>query len=748
MQEMLFEIPEKVRVSGVVHFEGQPIEGATVYAHSCASNGEDIQTEETPTYRDGSFVFESLLNVPHRMLIASKPGWAFGWTFIKGTENTEDAAIELHEALSFCGTVLNTEGEPIQGACVRTYFVVLPGDPKDNLGTGPEAKVGKAMTDFCGNFCLSDVPKGAKLSIEITHPDYSKSCYGGLIAGGKDFNFELAGFSAKFRRKSPGGTIEGRLLFGTTGEPATGITLAAICDDNGSRFHGHTLAKAKADENGFFCLENLIPGLYYICLSSKLDSWTTVPEEVLVDEGQTVSGLELKLIKGGRITGRLTDADTGEPFVDKWVWFKDSPRRISPPGAIVRTDENGVYRFLVPPGRITIYHSPPSGYNREAIKRHVDVAEGETINVDFSLHRKKSKCVVIALMTPDGKPVPGAQIYRERRGGPPSRADDEGCFTLEWKHRRREESLFIIQPKLRLCGTAKVQLQREGEYQIKLEPYQVAGEVKGRVVDENGEPVAGAYISADFWDDDALVSYDYDGIIGAGAMSDKHGEFRLSNLIVGRSHNLSIEGRKGYGDAHRSFVPTVETFRLPEIVLLTADRHIAGRVTTPDGTPLPGVRVFNSSGPLREASTDAKGRYRLTELTKERVHVVVKYARYLLVHREVIPNEDAARNEVERRKSEGKAYTLGLSDFVIETGDQFVSGKIIDIEGQPIGNAGIRVEKGETLYSTQSDDNGHYYLPDLVDETIELVVSHPDYSDVCRTTETNKSDVDFVLTPI
>ena len=732
MQEMLFEIPEKVKVSGTVHFEGQPIEGATIYAYSGAADWERIEAE-TQTYKDGAFVFDALTNVPDRLLIASKPGWAFGWTYVKGTENREDVAIELHEAESVCGTVLNTEEKPIQGACIQAYYVKLS---EASVGMC-ESKVARATTDFEGHFCLSDIPKGAGLAIQITHPDYSLMNYIKLVAGAKDLTFKLA----------KGGTIEGHLLYGTTGEPAAGIMLAAIRSD-----FAMGLTLAKTDEDGFFCLENLTPGLYSVYLESKLDAWTMVAaKEVLVSEGQTVSGIELKLIKGGWITGRLTDADTGEPFADKWLAFHDSSRQGVPSGAGAKTDENGVYRFRAAPGEATIHLSPSPGYvGPEQIHRSVNVVEGETVNADFSLHRKKTeqKRFVIALVTPDGKPVAGAQIYR--KPGKVSLADDEGLFTLEWQHPHQEESflfanwctpsrkrtLFIIQPKLRLCGVAKVQFQTEGECQIKLEPYQV-GEVKGRLVDEKGEPVVGALIRSNFRFHDGPRCQ----INAPEAMSDKHGEFRLSNLIVGCSYGLSIS-KKGYGNAGSSFVPTVETLMLPEIVLQTADQYIAGRVTTPDGVPLPGVRVYINTDPpgWRETFTGAEGQYRLTELTKRRVCVKVETG-HIYVSREVLPGEDTARNEVERRS--------GFSDFVMDkTGDRFVSGKILDVTGQPVSNAWIYVKKGETLYHTHSDENGRYHLPHLSDEMVELVVTHTDYSTVYRSTETNKSDVDFVLTPV
>jgi len=370
MQEMLFETPERVSTSGVVHFEGQPIQEVIVYSYSAHYDEVRELQAETETYENGYFIFEALPNVNQRLLIASKPGWAFGWTFIKGDENTEDATIELYEAKSLSGTVLDTKGKPIQGAYAQAYYVALPGI---SLGMLHGAKVARGLTDASGNFCLSDIPKGARLAIRITHPDYSKNHYINLVAGAQDLTFELA----------EGGAIEGYLSYDTTGEPAAGITLAAIRSDFAM---GVTLAKT--DENGYYRLENLTPGLYSVYLESKLNAWTMVAgKRIFVGEGETAKAAELKLIKGGWITGKLTDADTGEPFTDEWVVFNDSSRIIANVGS--KTDENGFYRFRSAPGRTAILLKPPSGYaGPQQVCRHVEVAEGETVNADFSFHRK------------------------------------------------------------------------------------------------------------------------------------------------------------------------------------------------------------------------------------------------------------------------------------------------------------------------------------------------------------------------
>ena len=67
--------------------------------------------------------------------------------------------------------------------------------------------------------------------------------------------------------------------------------------------------------------------MYNLYLNEGPEGWTAVAKELIrVAEGQTVSEMDLNLVRGGFITGRVTDQDTNEPIVNHHISFHDAAR--------------------------------------------------------------------------------------------------------------------------------------------------------------------------------------------------------------------------------------------------------------------------------------------------------------------------------------------------------------------------------------------------------------------------------------
>ena len=118
---------------------------------------------------------------------------------------------------------------------------------------------------------------------------------------------------------------------------------------------------AHADENGVFVVKNLPPGLYNLYLGVAPEGWTAVPKgRILVVEGQTVSNVDLNLIRCGVITGRVTDTDTGEPIANHNVFCHDAahPESLGKRHSAA-TDETGVYHIRAAPGRALVFARAP-----------------------------------------------------------------------------------------------------------------------------------------------------------------------------------------------------------------------------------------------------------------------------------------------------------------------------------------------------------------------------------------------------
>jgi hypothetical protein len=117
------------------------------------------------------------------------------------------------------------------------------------------------------------------------------------------------------------------VTFTGTGLPAKGVVVCAVGADPRS---GHQLtighAETYTDGNGYYTLSNnLTAGEYTVFLKENYPDWTAVAEEyVKVAEGQVARNVDLKLVKGGIITGRVTDKNTNEPIPDHQMSLRDA----------------------------------------------------------------------------------------------------------------------------------------------------------------------------------------------------------------------------------------------------------------------------------------------------------------------------------------------------------------------------------------------------------------------------------------
>ena len=178
-----------------------------------------------------------------------------------------------------------------------------------------------AKTDANGEFVLRGLPQGTTTNLATQGPGYAKEVHFKVPVGAEGLEFRL-------KRE---GRIEGRLSYAGTDAPVKDATVAlqGIDPTTGS-------GRARVDANGNYFLENLASGMYNVYLYEGPEGWTAVAKELIrVAEGQTVSKMDLILVRGGFITGRMTDRDTNEPIANHHISFQDAarPLRISGGGA-------------------------------------------------------------------------------------------------------------------------------------------------------------------------------------------------------------------------------------------------------------------------------------------------------------------------------------------------------------------------------------------------------------------------------
>lgn len=162
--------------------------------------------------------------------------------------------------------------------------------------------------------------------------------------------YSLAG-SAQTPAKDPTASISGRVTI--AGKGAGGITVVATTST--SPLDNRTVAKATTDDDGKYQLNALEAGQFTVMPMAKgfvvgADGAYKQPgQSIAVAEGEAITKIDFALVRGGVVTGRITDSD-GRPVIAERVSVvaKGTPDAGRPTtmfdGPRNMTDDRGIYR--------------------------------------------------------------------------------------------------------------------------------------------------------------------------------------------------------------------------------------------------------------------------------------------------------------------------------------------------------------------------------------------------------------------
>src|SRR6266850_1331117 len=75
------------------------------------------------------------------------------------------------------------------------------------------------------------------------------------------------------------------------------------------------------DANGVYRLTGLPAGSYWV--KAMTPAFVEVSRQVTIGDGETADGIDFELVKGGVITGKITDGD-GYPLIEERVYLFDA----------------------------------------------------------------------------------------------------------------------------------------------------------------------------------------------------------------------------------------------------------------------------------------------------------------------------------------------------------------------------------------------------------------------------------------
>ncbi len=415
---------------------------------------------------------------------------------------------------------------------------------------------------------------------------------------------------------TPARVVEGAVRDVNTGKPLAGVRVQA------STGYG-TGVQAVSDAQGRYRLAGLPKAKEYSLYAMPPKDGPLLAREVRAPDtgGLGPVPLDIGLARGIVVTGRVLDRATGKglqggirfaPLQDNTFFKKpgyDSYRfeRLTTP-----VDADGRFRLVVIPGpgvlMAQVYggnlkidgqvlspyrHAELTPADRERIKvtennenrfftaadgnlefltnenaiKVLDLKEGAS-PVTCDLYVESGKTLQVRVEDADGKPLPGAVVSGLTESGPIAfrlKAAECTVYALDAKKPR---TLVFFHPGQKLAGRLTVRGDEKAPPAVRLVP---AGAVTGRLLDADGQAVAGAEVDLSH---DAVIVRELYRELAQGhepVRTDRDGRFRLEAVVPDLPFGLAIH----WGHTYLASEPRIGTIRVgPGKTLDLGDRRV------------------------------------------------------------------------------------------------------------------------------------------------------------------------------
>jgi len=414
--------------------------------------------------------------------------------------------------------------------------------------------------------------------------------------------------------------------------------------------------------------------------TAKLAGLVTDPE------GKPVAGARVFLGNG------LMDTKTEQGVLSQLAAASGTFSRDAQDLLSAVTDAGGRYSLGVPPGAYNVagalgpaksmlyYQSFGGGFGPFSNVRRVRAG----CLVELDVRMKQGGALELAVRDADGKPVPGAtaRVASFGRLAPEGKAaGDDGLVTLYGldpleNMTPRSYTVEIAPPADAPLARTNLSLEPPGKGQLaKREVKLTAGAtVRGKVTDEQGQPLAGLKLVLGLSDDRSA---------GAGRYFRSFNDLR--NVTVGDDGGYEVRqlpaGKYAFGLGFGQRLPLrfANGRTTDEPVELAAGRETArnlalrralpavlvGRVTDPEGNPLEGAKLYKSWARTEPtAVTGPDGRYRIEDLLEEQVGLTVEPAGDKPISSEVLSVglQEGKENQKDLRLAPATVVKLTLVD--------------------------------------------------------------------------------------
>jgi len=490
------QMGESVSISGHVQDpDGEPVEGAVVMGFATPSF---VSSPSVRTGPDGSFVLDGLRRSTYMVIAASD---SHGEVQTSTEAPDRGVALKLKGAGTIKGVVTWADGKPVPGGTVRpfgagpfryVYSVVYPIDEEGRF----EVRVPT------GDWLLRAQSREGHLA-----PDFAVKVQAGEA---QDVKIKM---------------------------PRTGIVRGVIMDAEGRHIPDAEIfimkggmpetpsreQYARSSGEGEFEVAGL--PLETTFLHVRHPEYRDEKLEFMPSPAASAKEVSVRLERGARIVGRVVDAAgnglAGEQVNVVLSWFDT---------LTTFTDVEGRFAFeSVTPGSYDMTTGPYEANARGLRKSGIKVGDAGEVAVEFVVPEAAGH--LTGEVQQGGEPVAGAEVTIQDARGPDHavrvRTDETGRFAAEGLQFGRVRVEARTPDGLRADAGANVV---EGDTPTHVVISIGSATVRGRAVDENGEPVSGAWINVE------LVDTEDQGWrqVKANGNTDSNGVFEARGLEPGR----------------------------------------------------------------------------------------------------------------------------------------------------------------------------------------------------------------------
>ncbi len=396
--------------------KGQPVEGALVSVQYDWSR----RSAPVPGLEGNPWQYGQLMNDPR----LSSP---FSTSDAEGRYRVEDVPLGNYQVAATWGLDKAVGGQPLQiragatetvdltfGAGKRIEGVVLDAEGKPVAGasvSGGEAqpKPGRNTyvedrTDTDGRFVLRNL-EAERWNVNVYAVGFTAESRPSVAVGERSLELRL----------TPLGWVDGLVVLPEGGPFTSNFELAAepIGDvaggqEDGSRNGREFRQESFSSADGTFRLKGLGAGTWKLSVQST-DNWIPrAPVEVPVVNGRGSGPVEIRLTRGGTVSGLFTEEGSRQSV--QWgnigLQIQGTPDSGGNTSGWGQSDANGRFQITgLATGTYLLTATTPQGMQ---VEDEVRVVAGQT--ADLNLAARRFGSVVVKVLDPAGAPVAGASV--------------------------------------------------------------------------------------------------------------------------------------------------------------------------------------------------------------------------------------------------------------------------------------------------------------------------------------------------